>query len=838
MSGPPGCPVNPNPFKLHPLPQPPNDRETDELVLDTTDFEDPADDAESLSLDEEISLNHQLLLLYLARAHITRLFPDSSGLDVAHTIQTLEKLSEWTIQKLRRQRSDRSLLIDLVEPVEDAPPTSRTLDLRHLPLLVGRVEGITHLLIQDSSVDPLHGFFYQIGGSVIYHDLGTKQGTLLERTAGTKHQFINLKGEPCPLAVGDELTFGDSGVRLVVRRVLPTDAQASYPAVEGIARPADKSTPAAVAPRSDAPAAIPRANARIRTLARHRRPGGFPLRWIPIVAVIALLALLFGRYAVPSLPDARTLTERSMESSTVAAPQPRPRLTRDDTQAWKLHDSNFHVGERFFLLPPAGDRDRSPFGLAELAGEDGSIAFVHLLTGTRDSDLARAAIQPARAEDPRVALFLGLEALHSGRREDAAKILSLLTSADAWTSRIAHKGLAFLEWKAGNLDLAEQHLEAARPLGPNDPEIAFLEARVVRDRTLNRQGGNVSIDPVRTRYRRVVTMWMSGPATIEGHELGLSGEELLAEFLALGGGRNAGETVEEPVATVQAPVRGAGSRAERGRPTRAASTRPETGAGPENPGGFPGRKTGSPPETPAARAPEPTPEHEPTTASATQPRHQMVRVSGGPFVMGATEADDKAEQDERGHSGPVVVRGFLIDRTEVSNAMFETVYPDHRNKRNGAGDDDPVVSVTWYEADAYCRAVGLRLPTEAEWEKAARGTDGRIYPWGDTPPTPDRLNYRGSNLKRPAPVGAYPSGRSPYGALNMAGNVWEWTADWYDPRYYSKSPSRNPTGPARGQWKVIRGGSFVDGPTEARTSNRAATSPTSSSPKIGFRCAR
>ena len=136
------------------------------------------------------------------------------------------------------------------------------------------------------------------------------------------------------------------------------------------------------------------------------------------------------------------------------------------------------------------------------------------------------------------------------------------------------------------------------------------------------------------------------------------------------------------------------------------------------------------------------------------------------------------------------------------------------------GEDSPVVGVSWYEAEAFANwqsnesGMELRLPTEAEWEKAARGTDGRIFPWGnDWDPT--RVNYCDSNCDQSwkdaagddgyaftAPVGSYPDGVSPYGALDMAGNVWEWTADRYDDGYYADGPDRNPTGPETGVARV------------------------------------
>jgi formylglycine-generating enzyme required for sulfatase activity/uncharacterized caspase-like protein len=237
----------------------------------------------------------------------------------------------------------------------------------------------------------------------------------------------------------------------------------------------------------------------------------------------------------------------------------------------------------------------------------------------------------------------------------------------------------------------------------------------------------------------------------------------------------------------------------------------------------------------------------------------MVYVPAGKFLMGSTEDDEDADDDELPQH-TVTLDAFWIDKHEVTNAQYAAFLNAEGNQEEGGvtwleADSDavriherdgvwevdsgyadhPVVMVSWYGARAYAAWVGGRLPTEAEWEKAARGTEGQLYPWGNEVPTSDLSNFSW-NVGGTTPVGSYsPAGDSPYGCADMAGNVWEWVHDWYGGDYYSVSPGSNPQGPASGTYRVLRGGAFLDLPNLVRCAVRDWYSPYDRNDHLGFR---
>jgi formylglycine-generating enzyme required for sulfatase activity len=219
-------------------------------------------------------------------------------------------------------------------------------------------------------------------------------------------------------------------------------------------------------------------------------------------------------------------------------------------------------------------------------------------------------------------------------------------------------------------------------------------------------------------------------------------------------------------------------------------------------------------------------------------------VPEGPFQMGSA---DGYSDEQPVHT--VNLSAFWVDRTEVTNGMYALCVNAGacaRPRRNSSNlidyyygyeeyEDWPAIFISWQDASNYCTWAGRRLPTEAEWEKAARGTDGRPYPWGSVLPDKSRADFD-HNLDDVNRVGSYPAGASPYGALDMAGNVLEWTADWYGRTYYASSPELNPPGPNGGDRRVARGGSWTANADGVRSTYRYIHAPDQPSFEIGFRC--
>lgn len=249
-----------------------------------------------------------------------------------------------------------------------------------------------------------------------------------------------------------------------------------------------------------------------------------------------------------------------------------------------------------------------------------------------------------------------------------------------------------------------------------------------------------------------------------------------------------------------------------------------------------------------------------TTPAGTS--HDMIVIPNGAFEMGS----DDGEIDEL-PVHRVTLSTYHIDKFEVTNEQYlaflkatDSTTDAEGNVLIALGNPDvmiraidtsfeladtlrakhPVTDVTWYGAAAYCEWIGGRLPTEAEWEYAARGFDGRAYPWGNDDPTPDLVNYD-FNVWGTTKVGSYPDGASPFGVMDLAGNVWEWILDWNDIRYYGTSPEEDPRGPESGDFRGIRGGAWGSGTGSGlrgvRSAMRGASQPWTASGNIGFRCA-
>ena len=243
---------------------------------------------------------------------------------------------------------------------------------------------------------------------------------------------------------------------------------------------------------------------------------------------------------------------------------------------------------------------------------------------------------------------------------------------------------------------------------------------------------------------------------------------------------------------------------------------------------------------------------------------EMVRIPAGPFTMGSDRKTDKNAYLVEMPQRSVYLDAYEIDKYEVTTVQYlKFVLATNRDpqvdwKFDGGNFQDtmvahPIMHVTWFEADEYCKWAGKRLPTEAEWEKAARGaTDSRIYPWGNEMAGLSRANFGRTGLSGPVrdrperlllyppiiSVFKYDNAMSPFGVFQMAGNVAEWVSDWYDKDYYKTAPDKNPKGPDKGTQKAFRGGGWIDSTPSVRVSQRNGTDPKTSMNWMGMRCAR
>jgi len=232
----------------------------------------------------------------------------------------------------------------------------------------------------------------------------------------------------------------------------------------------------------------------------------------------------------------------------------------------------------------------------------------------------------------------------------------------------------------------------------------------------------------------------------------------------------------------------------------------------------------------------------------------MVAIPAGTFAMGCAKSDKLCKDSEK-PVRDVYVGPYFMDITEVTvGDYWECVkakgctmpktsdHNEYCNFDRADRRDHPVNCIEWRQAVNYCEWAGKRLPTEAEWERAARGVDGRIYPWGNETATCDYavLGSKGEGCGRPGtwPVCSKEKGKSPYGMCDMVGNVWEWVADWYQPDYYEHAPKMNPAGPTKGKERVLRGASWTSKlPESPRATNRFFFKGDVGLGNFGFRCA-
>ncbi|MCS6319464.1 MAG: SUMF1/EgtB/PvdO family nonheme iron enzyme [Nitrospira sp.] len=244
-------------------------------------------------------------------------------------------------------------------------------------------------------------------------------------------------------------------------------------------------------------------------------------------------------------------------------------------------------------------------------------------------------------------------------------------------------------------------------------------------------------------------------------------------------------------------------------------------------------------------------------------KEEMVLIPAGEFLMGSDKKTDRLAYRSEIPQRAVYLDAFMIGKYEVTALEYLKFVlatdrlPQLDWRYDGGNFQDtmahhPIMHVNWYDADAYCKWAGKRLPTEAEWEKAARGVDGRLFPWGSEYAGPTRANFGRTGLSGPVrdrperlllyppiiSVDKYENALSPYGLYQTIGNVAEWVSDWYDQDYYKTAPGRNPKGPETGSQKAFRGGGWMDSTTTMRAAMRNGTDPKTKINWMGFRCAQ
>jgi formylglycine-generating enzyme required for sulfatase activity len=221
------------------------------------------------------------------------------------------------------------------------------------------------------------------------------------------------------------------------------------------------------------------------------------------------------------------------------------------------------------------------------------------------------------------------------------------------------------------------------------------------------------------------------------------------------------------------------------------------------------------------------------------PKQRIIQIPAGWFLMGENSGRKSNQSQRRVYLDAFDMHVNEVTRQDFAGFITATGYhaPGWEPSKDEKDDRLPVVGVLWEDADAYCRWLGMRLPTEAEWEKAARGSDARIYPWGNVWDE-HKANTSEGGMGKLLPAGSFPEGISPYGILDMTGNAAEWVSDYFDPAYYTYAPDHNPIGPEVIMDRVLRGGSYAGPANYATTFFRDSSHSARPNYRVGFRCAK